>query len=98
MIDALAVIERHGDEVRALGARRIGVFGSFARGQARDDSDVDVYVEFDDDKRTYDNFFALHELLESVLGRRVDLVTDKALTETKARLIVPTVRYASVHS
>jgi len=98
MIDALAVIERHGDEIRALGARRIGVFGSFARGQARDDSDVDVYVEFDDDKRTYDNFFALHELLESVLGHRVDLVTDKALTETKARLIVPTVRYASVHS
>ena len=96
-MDPLAVIESHVDEIRALGARRIGVFGSFARGQARDDSDVDVYVEFDDDKRTYDNFFALHELLESVLGRRVDLVTDKALTETKARLIVPTVRYASVH-
>ena len=97
MIDALAVIERHGDEIRALGARRIGVFGSFARGQAHADSDVDVYVEFDDEKRTYDNFFALHELLESLLGRRVDLVTDKALTATKARLIVPTVRYASVH-
>ena len=73
------------------------MFGSFARGQAHADSDVDVYVEFDDEKRTYDNFFALHELLESVLGRRVDLVTDKALTPTKARLIVPTVRYASVH-
>ena len=73
------------------------MFGSFARGQARDDSDVDVYVEFDDEKRTYDNFFALHELLERVLGRRVDLVTDKALTETKARLILPTVRYAAVH-
>jgi predicted nucleotidyltransferase len=96
-MDPLAAIESHADEIRALGARRIGVFGSFARGQARDDSDVDVYVEFDDEKRTYDNFFALGELLESVLGRRIDLVTDKALTETKARLIVPTVRYASVY-
>jgi predicted nucleotidyltransferase len=96
-MNPLAIIESHVAEIRALGARRIGVFGSFARGQARDDSDVDVYVEFDDEKRTYDNFFALHELLESVLGRRVDLVTDKALTETKARLILPTVRYASVH-
>ena len=96
-MDPLAVIESHVDEIRALGARRIGVFGSFARGQARADSDVDVYVEFDDEKRTYDNFFALHELLETLLGRRVDLVTDKALPETKARLIVPTVRYASVH-
>lgn len=93
----LAIIERHLREMTNLGARRIGVFGSFARDEARDDSDVDVFVEFDDEKRTYDNFFALHELLEKVLGRRVDLVTDKALSETKARLILPTIRYASVH-
>jgi predicted nucleotidyltransferase len=94
----LAIIESHLDEIHALGARRIGVFGSFAREEARADSDVDVFVEFEDEKRTYDNFFALHELLETLLGRRVDLVTDKALTETKARLILPTVRYASVHA
>ena len=50
---------------------------------------------FDDAKRTYDNFFALHERLEKLLDRRVDLVTDKSLTETKARLILPTVRYAA---
>lgn len=91
----LAVIEPRLDEIRALGARRIGVFGSFARGDAEDDSDVDIFVEFDDEKRTYDNFFALHELLEALLGRRVALVTDKALRETKAWLILPTVRYAS---
>jgi predicted nucleotidyltransferase len=96
-LNPMAVIESHVDQICALGARRIGVFGSFARDQARDDSDVDVYVEFEDEERTYDNFFALHELLERVLGRRVDLVTDKALTETKARLILPTVRYAAVH-
>jgi hypothetical protein len=74
----------------------VGVFGSFARGEARVDSDVDVYVEFEEDKRTYDNFFALHELLERVFGRRVDLVTDKSRSETKARLILPTVRYAAL--
>lgn len=97
-MNPLAAIEQHLHEISALGARRIGIFGSFARGEARDDSDVDVYVEFEDDKRTYDNFFALHELLQRVVGRRVDLVTDKALSETKARLILPTVRYASVHA
>jgi len=46
---------------------------------------------------TYDNFFGLHELLEQVFGRRVDLMTDKSLSETKARLILPTVRYAALH-
>ena len=94
-MNPLPVLQTHLSELVALGARRLGVFGSFARGETRDDSDVDVYVEFDDAKRTYDNFFALHELLENLLGRRVDLVTDKSLTETKARLILPTVRYVT---
>ncbi len=97
MVNPVAAIQGRLDELRKLGARRVGVFGSFARGEARADSDVDVYVEFEDDKRTYDNFFALHELLEEVFGRRVDLVTDKSLSETKARLILPTVRYAALH-
>ena len=96
-MNPLTVIQAHLAELLALGARRIGVFGSFARGEERDDSDVDVYIEFDDTKRTYDSFFALHERLESLLGRRVDLVTDKSLTETKARLILPTVQYAAHH-
>jgi hypothetical protein len=59
-MNPLAVIQAHLTELLAFGARRIGVFGSFARAEARGDSDVDVYVEFDDAKRTYDNFFALH--------------------------------------
>lgn len=96
-MNPLAVIQAHLTELLAIGARRIGVFGSFARGEPRGERDVDVYVEFDDTKRTYDNFFALHERLEELLGRRVDLVTDKSLSETKARLILPTVRYATHH-
>jgi predicted nucleotidyltransferase len=96
-MNPLGLIADHSAECRALGAQRIGVFGSFARGDATENSDVDVYVEFDDNKRTYDNFFALHELLERVLRRRVDLVTDRALSAAKARVILPTVRYASLH-
>jgi predicted nucleotidyltransferase len=95
MINPLAILRDHLEEIHRLGARRVGIFGSFARGDAAEDSDVDVYVEFDDARRTYDNFFALHELLETSLGRRVDLVTDKSLTATRARIILPTVRYAS---
>lgn len=98
MMNPLSIIQAHLEELRGLGARRLGIFGSFARGDANDASDVDVYVEFDDKMRTYDNFFALHERLESLLGRSVDLVTDKSLSESKARLILPTVRYASEDS
>jgi uncharacterized protein len=95
MINPLAIMREHIDEIHRLGARHVGIFGSFARGDPAEDSDVDVYVEFDDSKRTYDNFFALHELLETSMGRRVDLVTDKSLTDTKAKIILRTIRYAS---
>lgn len=60
---------------------RIGVFGSFARGDEGPDSDVDVLVEFEEP--TFDHYMDLKFHLEEVLGRSVDLV----LTDTvKPRL------------
>jgi predicted nucleotidyltransferase len=97
-MDPLALIEAHAEELHALGARRIGVFGSFAKNQATPESDVDVYVEFSEGMKTYDNFFALYELLREIFGRSIDLVTDGALSERKARLILPTVRYATLNA
>ena len=73
-MDPLNVIEEHADELRALGTRKIGIFGSFARGEQTDQSDIDVYLEFADGKKTYDNFFAIHELLETLFRRSIDLV------------------------
>ena len=97
-MDPLALIEAHAQELHALGARRIGVFGSFATNKATPESDVDVYVEFSEGMKTYDNFFAIYELLRELFGRPIDLVTDGALSERKARLILPTVRYATLNA
>lgn len=97
-MDPVALIEAHSREFRAYGARKIGVFGSIARGKGSPESDVDIYLEFADGMRNYDNFYAIHELLGSIFGRRVDLVTDGSLTEGKARIILPTVRYAAINT
>ena len=97
-MNPLTLIEAHATELRALGARRIGVFGSFAKGEVTPQSDVDVYLEFEAGQRTYDNFFAIHELLERLFARPIDLVTDGSLSERKARLVLPTVRYAALHA
>jgi uncharacterized protein len=67
-------------EIRALGVRRLALFGSVVRSQARLDSDVDLLVEFVPGEKTYDRFLALSELLEARLGRRVELVTVEALS------------------
>lgn len=84
--------------MHALGAQRIGVFGSFARGEATAENDVDVYLEFAQGRKTYDNFFAIYELLQGLFGRPIDLVTDGSLSERKARIILPTVRYATLNA
>ena len=67
-------------DVLALGVRRLALFGSVLRNEARPDSDVDILVEFDPDQKSFDRFLALAELLEGALERRVELVTTEALS------------------
>ncbi|MEO5363411.1 MAG: nucleotidyltransferase family protein [Magnetococcus sp. DMHC-8] len=61
-----------------FGVARLAVFGSTARDMAREDSDVDVLVAFDGPS-TSARFFGVQFYLEDLLGRSVDLVTEKAL-------------------
>ncbi|MHB1224778.1 MAG: nucleotidyltransferase family protein [Gemmatimonadaceae bacterium] len=67
-------------EIRALGVRRLALFGSVVRGQARPDSDVDLLVQFDPEQKTLDNFMALCFLLEEVLEHPVEVVTTESLS------------------
>lgn len=67
-------------EIRALGVSRLALFGSVLRGDANADSDVDLIVEFAPGAKNYSRLFALAELLEERLGRRVELVTTEALS------------------
>lgn len=63
---------------RDFGVRRIALFGSTARDEAREDSDLDVLVEFDR-VPTLDEFVGLKLFLEDHIGRKVDLVTPDAI-------------------
>lgn len=83
-------------DLRALGVRRIGLFGSILRGTARADSDVDVLVEFDPAEKTYDRFAALASYLERLLGRRVDLVTTEGLSPFIGPRILEEVEFVAV--
>lgn len=63
---------------REFGVRRIALFGSTARGEAREGSDLDILVDFENDP-TFLSFMGLKAFLEDHLGRKVDLVTRDAL-------------------
>jgi predicted nucleotidyltransferase len=67
------------EEIRRLfRVKRLSVFGSVARGESGDDSDIDVLVAFEQ-QATFDLFMELKFYLEDLLGTGVDLVTEKAL-------------------
>jgi uncharacterized protein len=68
------------DQIRSLGVRRLALFGSFARATPRTDSDVDLLVEFERGKKSFDSFMRLADVVEDILGRRVDLVTTEGLS------------------
>ena len=68
------------DRILALGVKRLGLFGSFARDESNPESDIDFLVEFESGQKNYANFFALAELLEGTLQRRVELVTRESLS------------------
>lgn len=68
----LGLLRQRRDELRRLGARRLGLFGSVARGEAGAASDPDFLVELL--PKTFDAYMGLKERLEGWFGRRVDLV------------------------
>ncbi len=78
--DILSLLQQYQDSFRELGVRKLGLFGSFVRGEQTDSSDVDILVEFEPDQKTFDNFIRTAVLLEQLLGRRVELVTLEALS------------------
>ena len=61
-----------------FGVTKLALFGSFARDQASERSDVDILVHFDG-PATSKTYFGVQFYIEDLLGRQVDLVTEKAL-------------------
>jgi uncharacterized protein len=71
--DILSCLKAHKEELQdKFTVRRIGVFGSHVRGDARLHSDVDVLVELD--QPTFDHYMDLKFFLEQLLDAEVDLV------------------------
>lgn len=73
------LLEQHKTNLAAYGLRRVGIFGSAARGEATQTSDIDLLLDFDPSKKTYRNFFQSSTYLESLLDRPVDTVTPQAI-------------------
>lgn len=78
-VEAVRILSACAHELHArFGVSELSIFGSVARDDAREDSDVDVMVSFSSTP-SFTSFMALKEFLQTQLGARVDLVTRAGL-------------------
>ena len=76
----LATLANNQVKIKSFGIKRLGLFGSYAKGKANAQSDIDFLVEFEEGKKTFDNFMRLSFLLEDLLGKKIELVTPESLS------------------
>lgn len=94
--ELLQLFAEHRAEIRSLGAKSLAIFGSFARDEAREDSDVDMLVEFDAPP-TFNRFMDLKFYLEDLSGRRVDLGTpDSIKPRVRQRILQEAIHVAGL--
>lgn len=80
-LSLLNLLHQYRNEIKTFGVKQLGLFGSFVKGTATKESDVDLLVEFEQGKKTYDNFMNLSLFLEDILGREVEFVTTQSLNK-----------------
>ena len=79
-----AVLEQYG-------VKQIGLFGSFVRNEGTEESDIDFLVDFEKEKKTFDNFMDLAFFLEDLFQRKVEVVTRQGLSPYIGPRILKTV-------
>jgi len=90
--EILDVVELHRDAIKKFGVRRLGLFGSHARGEGKETSDLDFLVDFE--RKTFDNYMDLKEFLEDLFNCPVDLVMVDAIKPRLKPIILNETLYA----
>ena len=77
--DVLTTLREHKQELRErFGVTELALFGSFARNQATEKSDIDVLVTFDEPPN-FKRYFGAIVYLEDLFGRHVDMATENEI-------------------
>lgn len=85
--EILAFLKSHKQELHdRFGVTKIGLFGSYARGEAREDSDIDLAIELEGE-RPFRKFFALEFFLKENLHTKIDLGIESSLKQIARKQI-----------
>ncbi len=91
----LTKLEENKATIKKYGVKRIGLFGSYTRNEQKPTSDIDILVEFEKGKVTFDNYMDLKFLLEDLFKCKVDLVMHDAIKPDLKPYIIGSIKYAA---
>ena len=91
--EILERLEENQEAIRKYSVRRLGLFGSYARGEYTGASDLDFVVEFD--KKSFDHYMGLKAFLENLFSCKIDLVLADTIKPRLRPIILKEVVYAT---
>src|SRR5271155_4965479 len=77
--EAISRLQQHEADLKKLGVEHLYLFGSTARGEAGDDSDVDLFFDYEKGKLGLFELMDLKEYAGRILGRKTDIMTRDGL-------------------
>jgi hypothetical protein len=76
--EIIKILRKQTDILRKYGVKKIGLFGSYVRGEQKEGSDIDFLVEFEEP--SFDNFMDLAFYLEELFHKKIELITSGSLS------------------
>ena len=92
--EIMKILNSNMDNIEKFRVSKVGLFGSFARDEQNDASDVDILVEFEDGHENFDNYMDLKFYLEELFERKVDVVIFNSIKPSLRSGIMRSVIYA----
>ena len=89
-------LQLHSQTLKEFGVRQIGLFGSYARNEATQDSDIDFLVDFTKEKKSLHNLVYLGDFLEKLFKKKVDIITPQGLNKYIGKYILAETEYAAI--
>jgi len=90
----LSTIKTHKTELKKFGILNVGLFGSYVRDEQSKKSDIDILIDFDPDKESFDNYMAVYDYFEKLFkNEKVEIVTKNGLSPYIGPSILKEVMY-----
>jgi len=91
----IAVLKSKKPELSKYGVSSLGLFGSYLRNEQSVKSDIDLLIDFEPDKETFDNYMAVYDIFENLFkNEKIEILTKNGLSKHIGPKILNDVIYA----